>query len=97
MHISHSPILLSHYESQEKYEEALELAEEFVMSSLRLFRNQLLTSSDWTQLPDSALNEQKRSEWAQYRAALRDFPSTLSLDYSQPFLLDASVFPVKPE
>lgn len=42
-----------------------------------------LTTSDWTQLPDVPLTQEKRNEWAAYRQALRDitnqagFPTTV--------------------
>lgn len=35
-------------------------------------RDQLLAASDWTQLPDSPLSVDDRTEWAIYRQALRD-------------------------
>jgi len=35
----------------------------------RDYRNQLLTASDWTQLPDAPVD---REAWAAYRQALRD-------------------------
>jgi len=38
----------------------------------REYRNQLLTASDWTQLPDAPVN---REAWAAYRQALRDLPN----------------------
>ena len=40
-------------------------------------RSRLLSSSDWTQLPDSPLSLEKKTEWAVYRQALRDI-TTLS-------------------
>jgi hypothetical protein len=40
---------------------------------MRTARNQLLTASDWTQLPDATCD---RQAWATYRQALRDFPAT---------------------
>lgn len=40
----------------------------------KLWRNQLLFESDWSQLTDSVLSEQKREDWAEYRQALRDVP-----------------------
>ena len=43
---------------------------EYVM---RAVRNDLLSQSDWTQLPDAPVN---REAWAKYRQALRDFPAT---------------------
>lgn len=41
-------------------------------SSIRLQRNDSLSSSDWTQLQDATVNQQ---EWATYRQSLRDIPS----------------------
>lgn len=41
---------------------------------LRSRRNALLSSTDWTQLPD-ALSELQRQQWAQYRQNLRDLPA----------------------
>lgn len=35
-------------------------------------RNFLLSSSDWTQGNDSPLTDEKKTEWATYRQALRD-------------------------
>ena len=37
-------------------------------------RNKLLTESDWTQGNDSPLSNSKKTEWANYRTALRDLP-----------------------
>ena len=45
------------------------------VSQMRMFRDSLLAQSDWTQLPDSPLTDAKKTEWATYRQALRDFPS----------------------
>jgi len=42
---------------------------------LRTERNALLDSSDWTQSPDSPLDEAK-AEWATYRQELRDLPAS---------------------
>ena len=46
------------------------------LQTLRLQRNNLLTQSDWTQFNDSPLTDTKKQEWATYRQALRDLPST---------------------
>ena len=43
---------------------------------LRKRRNELLSDSDYTQLPDSPLSDAKKQEWATYRQALRDLPTT---------------------
>lgn len=37
-------------------------------------RNLYLQQSDWTQLPDTTLTEEKKQEWQNYRQALRDIP-----------------------
>lgn len=42
---------------------------------VRRKRDARLKASDWTQLPDSPLNEAQRAAWAAYRQALRDLPS----------------------
>ena len=39
---------------------------------VRSMRNNELTATDWTQLPDSPLTTEKKAEWAVYRQALRD-------------------------
>jgi hypothetical protein len=38
---------------------------------IKLMRNNLLQSSDWTQLPDVPLTEEKKQEWREYRQELR--------------------------
>jgi hypothetical protein len=38
-------------------------------------RQSLLTNSDWTQIPNNPLTEQKQQEWAVYRQQLRDITS----------------------
>ena len=55
------------------------------LEALRRERNIKLAMSDWTQLPDSPLNEEQKAEWAEYRQALRDIPNTgvLSTDLIQ--------------
>ena len=47
-------------------------------NAVRSERNALLSASDWTQLPDTALSDSKKTEWATYRQALRDVPSNNS-------------------
>ena len=53
------------------------------MQELRVRRNELLSQSDWTQVSDSPLTDEKKTEWATYRQALRDLPSTTT-DFSNP-------------
>ena len=54
-------------------------------NNVRSERNQKLSQSDWTQVADSPLTDAKKAEWATYRQALRDLPST-----------DPIVFPTEP-
>lgn len=47
-----------------------------------------LSSSDWTQLPDSPLTEEQKNSWKQYRQELRDITNQ-----ANPFEI---IFPEKP-
>ena len=47
---------------------------------LRAERDYLLSQCDWTQFPDSPLSTEKKAEWATYRQALRDLPSTTDIN-----------------
>ena len=42
---------------------------------LRLRRDLILASTDWTQLPDSPLSDSAKNEWQEYREKLRNLPS----------------------
>lgn len=53
----------------------VEPEEENAATSMRRHRAHLLKSSDWTQMPDSPLADEKKGEWAAYRQALRDITS----------------------
>ena len=44
-------------------------------SDLRKQRDKLLAETDWTQVSDSPLSSDKKTEWANYRTALRDLPT----------------------
>ena len=46
---------------------------EFSLQRLRIDRDRLLQSSDWTQVPDAPVDQ---AAWAAYRQQLRDLPST---------------------
>lgn len=48
----------------------------YTMDQARHRRDLMLHKSDWTQLPDNGLSTEKKAEWATYRQALRDWPST---------------------
>ncbi|WP_082210688.1 tail fiber assembly protein [Flavobacterium sp. ABG] len=43
-----------------------------ILENVKLTRNTLLTDSDWSQVPDSPLSEEKKAEWQKYRQELRD-------------------------
>lgn len=60
-------------------------------NSLRKQRNALLAASDWTQGNDSPLSNDKKIEWATYRTALRNLPTS----EGWPNLEDAD-WPTKP-
>ena len=51
------------------------VTDEELASLARSDRNLLLDQSDWTQMPDTALSDSKKTEWATYRKSLRDIPS----------------------
>lgn len=57
--------------------------------AIRMERNRLLKETDWTQIPDAVLTDEKKAEFTAYRQALRDIPQT----YSNP---DDVVWPIKP-
>jgi hypothetical protein len=41
---------------------------------LRIFKNQVLSSSDWTQIPDAPLTTEQKTSWAAWRQQVRDVP-----------------------
>lgn len=62
---------------------------EAVKASLRPERNRLLAESDWTQLNDSPISEDKLAAWAAYRQDLRDLTDDIDEN-------GEVEFPVKP-
>jgi hypothetical protein len=62
------------------------------MSDLRTKRNALLASSDWTRMDDNGMSDGTRTEWAEYRQALRDITENLDGVES----LESVVWPPKP-
>lgn len=58
---------------------------------VRKRRNDLLTSCDWTVLPDVDLSLEKKNQWLEYRTALRDI--TENFDMNKPQLI---IWPIKP-
>ena len=59
---------------------------------VRLRRDFLLIKSDWTQVPDTPLAAEKRTEWQLYRQDLRD----ITADFSHVTTLQDVVFPTIP-
>jgi len=56
---------------------------------IRDIRNKMLADSDWTQLPDNALSENEKNDWASYRNSLRNITD----NFNSP---QAVVWPIKP-
>ena len=50
------------------------------MDDVRTQRNAALAASDWAVLPDSPLEENRKTAIAAYRQDLRDFPSVVDQD-----------------
>lgn len=68
----------------------VEITEIWVHARAR--RDYRLQMSDWTQMPDSPLSDEKKAEWAAYRAALRQIPQT----YETASHLADIIFPEQP-
>jgi hypothetical protein len=62
------------------------------ISSLRAKRNALLKDSDYTVLQDNSLSSIKRTEWMNYRTALRNLPQGLKTVEE----IQNVIFPIKP-
>jgi len=60
-------------------------------------RNKLLSLCDWTQANDSQLTVSKKTEWATYRQALRDLPSTAKPKLDENGNVTGVTWPTKPE
>lgn len=61
------------------------------LNDFRTQRNDLLSKSDWTDLPSCPLSDSKKEEWQSYRQTLRDMPSQERFDPLNP------TFPEEPE
>lgn len=62
------------------------------MFAVRVQRNSALTSSDWTQMPDTPLSTEQQVAWQNYRQQLRDLPS----NYPDATSIDDITFPTPP-
>ena len=71
--------------------DAVSKSNEEIMEEGRARRTTLLEICDWTQVTDSALTAEKKTEWATYRQALRDIT-----DHSNVLNLSDSDWPTKP-
>ena len=65
-------------EAEEAALDAQAEAHDLDINEIRPRRNGLLSGSDWTRLDDAPLGPHTAAEWATYRQALRDLPSTYS-------------------
>ena len=70
-----------------------ELQAAYPLQELRKKRNILLTETDWTQIPNSALTNEKSAEWKLYRQKLRNLPDGLDTVEK----VNAVTWPTKPE
>ena len=71
----------------------LEGAFDRAMADLRQRRNGLLSSSDWTQLPDTTLTTAEKTAWMNYRTELRNITNGLTNVEE----VNSVAFPVKPQ
>ena len=71
-----TPEEIKHHEEQKKiWEDGLY---DKTLNKLRLVRNDLLLKSDWTDLPNTRLTDEKKLEWQNYRNQLRDITEGLN-------------------
>jgi hypothetical protein len=61
------------------------IPDDYLVDRMRMHRDDALSRSDWTQLPDATADA---AAWATYRQQLRDFPATWTpaetLDFPDP-------------
>ena len=55
------------------------ISDEEALYEVRMYRNSLLTQSDWTQLPDVPLTPNQVAAWRVYRQQLRDFLDSIDV------------------
>jgi hypothetical protein len=63
-----------------------------LLEELRSHRDIMLSNSDWTQLFDCQLTDEKKAEWSEYRQQLRDLPHT----YANETNSDSVIYPEPP-
>lgn len=74
---------------REKTQEELDQESSQMWENVRNERNRYLEECDWTQLPDSPLTEEQKTQWQSYRQQLRDITTQ-----QDPYNI---VWPIKPE
>lgn len=79
---------VSKWREEDASEEEVSERTRVQLGLVRVKRNELLAKSDWTQLPDSPLDNTARNVWADYRQSLRDITENVD-----PFSI---VFPDEP-
>ena len=72
----------------------IEMEEAEILEANRFIRNRLLLVSDYTQGSDTPVNDAKKAEWATYRQALRDLPTSLGTFNSA--VIEDSDLPTQP-
>ena len=70
-----------------------------LLNMIREDRNKKLSESDWSQFTDNGLSTEKRNEWIMYRQALRDLPSTLTIDPNSTWTTtyNSVAWPIRPD
>ena len=64
--------VIQYEQIREKTSEEIQTENNEKWKQIRMQRGRLLQSSDWTQLSDSPLTEEKKEEWQTYRQSLRN-------------------------
>ena len=65
-------------------------------TALRTERNRRLAATDWTQLADAHLSQEKKDAWAAYRQELRDLPDEVTDPLAVEWPLDPTQIPPTP-
>jgi hypothetical protein len=93
------PVYKFEYVAKYKEEVALELKREKFFNDVKMHRNQLLSSSDWTMMKDviDAKDEAWVTAWSAYRQALRDITSDEKLFDECNGVFSIDIFPKQPE
>ena len=80
---------------QEELENSIDQYQDHLRSGydeLRVYRDDELKTSDWTQVPDGPLDSTTKAAWATYREKLRNLPA----DAKAPYWFEESDWPLAP-